>query len=32
MLATEFRERLSPCDVIGLEPGWQTQAYACSYV
>jgi alpha-D-xyloside xylohydrolase len=31
-LATEFRERRMPCDVIGLEPGWQTQAYSCSYV
>ncbi|MFL5618661.1 MAG: TIM-barrel domain-containing protein, partial [Gemmatimonadaceae bacterium] len=25
-LAAEFRERRMPCDVIGLEPGWQTQA------
>lgn len=31
-LATEFRERRMPCDVIGLEPGWQTQSYSCSYV
>ena len=31
-LAAEFRERRMPCDVIGLEPGWQTQAYSCSYV
>ena len=31
-LATEFRDRRMPCDVIGLEPGWQTQAYSCSYV
>ena len=21
-----------PCDVFGLEPGWQTRAYSCSYV
>lgn len=21
-----------PCDVLGLEPGWQTAAYACSFV
>ena len=20
-----------PCDVLGLEPGWQTRAYSCSY-
>jgi len=20
-----------PCDVLGLEPGWHTQAYSCSY-
>ncbi len=31
-LATEFRERRIPCDVLGLEPGWQTHAYSCSYV
>jgi alpha-D-xyloside xylohydrolase len=31
-LATEFRDRRMPCDVIGLEPGWQTHAYSCSYV
>ncbi|MDP9348859.1 MAG: glycoside hydrolase family 31 protein, partial [Gemmatimonadota bacterium] len=31
-LAAEFRERRIPCDVLGLEPGWQTQAYSCSYV
>jgi len=28
----EFRERKIPCDVFGLEPGWQTQAYPCSFV
>jgi alpha-D-xyloside xylohydrolase len=21
-----------PCDMLGLEPGWQTRAYPCSYV
>ena len=21
-----------PLDVIGLEPGWQTHAYSCTYV
>ena len=31
-LATELRERNIPCDVLGLEPGWQTHAYSCSYV
>ncbi|MEO8623496.1 MAG: TIM-barrel domain-containing protein [bacterium] len=31
-LAAEFRERRIPCDVLGLEPGWQTHAYSCSYV
>jgi alpha-D-xyloside xylohydrolase len=31
-LAQEFRERKIPCDVLGLEPGWQTHAYSCSFV
>ncbi len=31
-LAAEFRERRMPCDVLGLEPHWQTHAYSCSYV
>ena len=31
-LATEFRQRNIPCDVLGLEPRWQTHAYSCSYV
>jgi alpha-D-xyloside xylohydrolase len=31
-LAQEFRERKMPCDVIGLEPGWQTHAYSCTFV
>ena len=30
-LAAEFRTRRVPCDVIGLEPGWQTHAYSCSF-
>lgn len=21
-----------PCDIIGIEPGWQTHAYSCSYM
>ncbi len=31
-MAAEFRERDFPCTVFGLEPGWQTAAYSCSYV
>lgn len=27
-----LREKQIPCDVIGLEPGWHTAAYSCSYV
>jgi alpha-D-xyloside xylohydrolase len=30
-LAHEFRTRAVPCDVLGLEPGWQTHAYSCSF-
>jgi len=30
--AREFRDRNIPCDVIGLEPGWQTHAYSCTFV
>ena len=30
-LANEFRERKIPCDVIGLEPGWQSHAYSCTF-
>ncbi len=31
-MARGFRERKIPCDVLGLEPGWHTHAYSCSYV
>lgn len=31
-LADNFRSRKIPCDVLGLEPGWQTHAYSCSFV
>ena len=31
-LADEFRTTGIPCDVLGLEPRWQTAAYSCSYV
>jgi alpha-D-xyloside xylohydrolase len=30
-LAKEFRQRKIPCDVLGIEPGWQTHAYSCSF-
>lgn len=30
--AAYLREKQIPCDVIGLEPGWHTAAYSCSYV
>jgi alpha-D-xyloside xylohydrolase len=31
-LAAEFREQRMPCDVLGLEPHWQSHSYSCSYV
>lgn len=31
-MADYFRDKNIPCDVIGLEPGWQTASYSCSYV
>ncbi len=31
-LARRFRDTKMPFTVFGLEPGWQTQAYSCSYV
>ena len=30
-IAKEFRERDIPCDVMGLEAGWQSHAYSCSF-
>lgn len=30
-IAKEFRERNIPCDVLGLEPGWQTHTYSCTF-
>lgn len=30
-LAKEFRESGMACDVLGLEPGWQTHAYSCTF-
>ncbi|HEU5364090.1 MAG TPA: TIM-barrel domain-containing protein [Hanamia sp.] len=31
-MADYFRSSHIPCDVIGIEPKWQTAAYSCSYV
>lgn len=31
-IAGYFRQHNIPCDVIGLEPGWQSASYSCSYV
>lgn len=31
-LARQLREQHIPCDIFGLEPGWQTHAYSCTYV
>jgi alpha-D-xyloside xylohydrolase len=29
--ALNLRKDMMPCDVIGLEPGWQSHAYPCSH-
>ncbi len=31
-LASYFRNNNIPCDMFGLEPGWQSEAYSCSFV
>jgi alpha-D-xyloside xylohydrolase len=31
-LANYFRKNNIPCDMFGLEPGWHTVAYSCSFV
>ncbi len=31
-IADYFIEHDIPCDTIGLEPGWQSASYSCSYV
>jgi len=31
-MADYFRTSKIPCDVIGLEPHWQTHSYSCTYV
>ena len=30
-MAQSIRDQRIPCDVLGLEPGWQTRVYSCSY-
>ena len=30
-LAQSLRDDRLPCDIFGLEPGWQTHAYSCTY-
>ena len=30
--AKYFTDKNIPCSVLGLEPGWQTRAYSCSYL
>ncbi|HEX9045966.1 MAG TPA: TIM-barrel domain-containing protein, partial [Verrucomicrobiae bacterium] len=31
-MAATLRDEKMPCDVLGLEPGWQSHAYSCSFV
>ena len=31
-LAKMFRDTDMPCDIFGVEPGWQTQTYSCSFL
>ena len=31
-MADYFRKSDIPCDILGLEPGWQTHTYSCSYL
>lgn len=31
-IADTLRADTTPCDVFGLEPGWQTHAYSCSFL
>ena len=31
-MGQDLRSHHMPCDVVGLEPGWQTHAYSCSFV
>jgi len=32
VLAKSFRTADIPCDIFGVEPGWQTQTYSCSFL
>ncbi len=31
-LAQSLRDQKMPCDIWGVEPGWQTKTYSCSFV
>ena len=31
-MADYFRKSDIPCDILGLEPGWHSHSYSCSYV
>lgn len=31
-IAKRMREQKIPCDILGLEPGWQTKSYSCSFL
>lgn len=31
-IAKRMREYEIPCDILGLEPGWQTKSYSCSFM
>ena len=31
-MARRIRELDIPCDILGLEPGWQSHTYSCSYL
>lgn len=31
-MADDFRTTQIPCDVLGLEPKWQTRSYSCSFL
>jgi alpha-D-xyloside xylohydrolase len=31
-MADDLRAERIPCDVLGLEPGWQSKSYSCSFV
>jgi len=31
-MGADLRAQRMPCDVLGLEPGWQSHAYSCTFV